>query len=108
MHLDAIVSPMLGGKVPRVPSGYRGYGESNNGLVMKIMRFVPMANFLGLPGLSVPVGYEKGTGLPIGFQLLGDAWMEPTLIKIALVLERFEQRRQPPPKNFVDNLGGFL
>jgi Asp-tRNA(Asn)/Glu-tRNA(Gln) amidotransferase A subunit family amidase len=108
MQLDAIVSPMLGGKVPKTPKGYRGFGESNTPLVYKIMRFVPLANFLGLPGLTVPVGYEETTGLPIGFQLLGDAWSEPTLIRLGCAVEQFQTRRQPPAANYFDVLGPWM
>lgn len=103
--LDAIVSPMIGDKVPKLPPGYKGYGESNTAKVYKIMRYVPLANFLGLPGLSVPVGYEKETGLPIGFQFLGDAWSEPTIIRLGMVLDKFIERRRPSSDNFFDVLG---
>lgn len=108
LKLEAIVSPTLGGKVPKPPEGYRGIGESNTPLVYKTMRFVPLANFLGLPGLSVPVGYEKDTGLPIGFQLMGDAWSEPTLIGLGSVVEQFQTRRKPPSSNFFDVLKPWL
>lgn len=113
VRLDAIVSPMLGAKVPAPPRGYRGYGESNTGLVYKIMRFVPMANFLGLPALSVPVGYEKDTGLPIGFQFMGDAWSESVLIRLGCVAEKFLDeigggRKLPPNRNYFDVLEPWL
>ena len=36
-------------------------------LVYKVIRFIPLANFLELPGVRVAVGYERDTGLPIGF-----------------------------------------
>lgn len=108
LNLDAIVSPMLGDKVPKMPAGHRGYGESNTALVYKLMRFAPMANFLGLPGMSIPVGYEDETGLPIGFQLLGDAWAEPTLIRLGAVVEQFQKRKKPPGENFFDVLQPWL
>ncbi|KAG7338018.1 amidase [Nitzschia inconspicua] len=108
LQLDAIVSPMLGDKVPKLPRGYRGYGESNTALVYKIMRFVPLANFLGLPSLTVPIGYEEDTGLPIGFQLLGDAWSEPTLIRLGSVVEQLQKRKTPPAENFFDVLKPWL
>jgi Asp-tRNA(Asn)/Glu-tRNA(Gln) amidotransferase A subunit family amidase len=107
-RLDAIVSPMMGVKVPKVPTNVKGYGESNIPLILKVMRYAPMANFLGLPGLSVPIGYEQDTGLPIGFQVLGDAWSESFLIRIGVVLELFQQRRQPPAGNFFDNLQPWM
>lgn len=108
LKLDAIISPMLGDKVPKLPEGYQGVGESNTALVYKIMRFVPMANFLGLPGLSIPIGYEDDTGLPIGFHFMGDAWSEPTLIRLGAILEQMQKRKTPPPENFFDVLKPWM
>lgn len=100
-RVDAIVSPTLGLKVPKPLPGFRTSGESNTPLVYKVMRFIPLANFLGLPGVSVPVGYERDTGLPIGFQLLGDAWMEHKLLRIASAIElKYLNRRTPVPNYF--------
>jgi Asp-tRNA(Asn)/Glu-tRNA(Gln) amidotransferase A subunit family amidase len=95
---------MLGTKVPKPPPGYRGYGESNTPLVYKVMRFVPLANFLGLPAITLPIGYEDETGLPVGFQLLGNAWEEPNLIGIASVVEAYQGRRLPKAENYFDVL----
>jgi aspartyl-tRNA(Asn)/glutamyl-tRNA(Gln) amidotransferase subunit A len=38
-------------------------------------------NIAGLPGLSVPCGFSQG--LPVGMQLIGPAWSEDTLLRIA-------------------------
>lgn len=108
LRIDAIVSPMIGTKVPRLPLDCRGYGESNTPLVYQVMRFVPLANFLGLPAMSMPIGYEDDTGLPIGFQLLGDAWEETKLIQIASVLEIYQERTAPKPENYFDVLYPWL
>lgn len=107
MKIDAIASPMLGDTVPKPGTGYcaYGYGESNNTKVYETMRFVLLANFLGL---VVPIGYEWKTGLPIGFQLMGDAWSEHTLLKIGIHLEQASVRRLPPSENHHYNLGKFL
>src|SRR5689334_11798257 len=40
------------------------------------------ANLSGIPGLSVPCGLSSQR-LPIGFQLLGPYWSEPTLFRLA-------------------------
>lgn len=45
------------------------------------------ANIAGIPGISVPAGLSAD-GLPIGFQILGDALSERTLFKIAHAFER--------------------
>lgn len=43
-------------------------------------------NLAGLPGMSVPVGKDS-RGLPIGMQLIGDAFAEKTLIRAAYTYE---------------------
>ena len=42
-----------------------------------------MANLAGVPGVSVPCGLSD-TGLPIGFQLMGPHWGEPTILRLDL------------------------
>lgn len=44
------------------------------------------ANLAGIPGISVPCGLSSNR-LPIGFQLLGAYWSEPTLLKLAHAYE---------------------
>ena len=45
------------------------------------------ANLAGVPGISVPCGLSSNR-LPIGFQLLGPYWSEPTLLKLAHAYEQ--------------------
>ena len=45
------------------------------------------ANLAGLPGISIPCGFSKA-GLPIGLQLIGRAFEEATLLRIARAAER--------------------
>ena len=45
------------------------------------------ANIAGIPGVSVPASLSSD-GLPIGFQILGEALAEPTLFKIAHAFEQ--------------------
>jgi aspartyl-tRNA(Asn)/glutamyl-tRNA(Gln) amidotransferase subunit A len=48
------------------------------------------ANLAGLPGISIPCGFTKG-GLPIGLQLLGQAFGELPLLRAARIHERETQ-----------------
>jgi aspartyl-tRNA(Asn)/glutamyl-tRNA(Gln) amidotransferase subunit A len=52
--------------------------------------FTVSANLVGLPGISVPCGFASasGTRLPIGFQLMGRAFEEATLLRAADTYER--------------------
>lgn len=49
----------------------------------------------GFPAITVPMGFVNGE-LPAGLQLLGEAWSEPTLIRIAYAYEQFTRHRRPP------------
>ena len=54
------------------------------------------ANLAGVPGLSVPCALSSGR-LPIGFQLLGPYWSEPTLLKLAHVYGQARPFTERPP-----------
>ena len=50
----------------------------------------------GLPAFIVPSGFTSD-GLPIGFEILGRPWSEPTLIKLASGFEAVTKNRRIPP-----------
>ncbi len=60
-------------------------------------RFNFLGNLTGLPALSAPVGVDGG-GLPIGLQIVGDAWDEATVLAVGAHLERLgaASPRRPP------------
>jgi Asp-tRNA(Asn)/Glu-tRNA(Gln) amidotransferase A subunit family amidase len=97
-RLDAIITPTIGTEVPILADTVRAVGESNTGLVVKVMKFIFLANFLGLPGYSVPVGNirpkvryaaePETVTVPVGFHLLGNSWTEHKLLRIGRVIEQ--------------------
>ena len=54
------------------------------------------ANLAGVPGISVPCGLSSER-LPIGFQLLGPYWSEPTLFKLSHAYEQARPFLERPP-----------
>jgi aspartyl-tRNA(Asn)/glutamyl-tRNA(Gln) amidotransferase subunit A len=54
------------------------------------------ANLAGVPGISVPCGLSSAR-LPIGFQLIGPYWSEPTLFKLAHGYEQARPFTERPP-----------
>ncbi|MDP7038631.1 MAG: Asp-tRNA(Asn)/Glu-tRNA(Gln) amidotransferase subunit GatA [Myxococcota bacterium] len=57
--------------------------------------FTVSCNLAGLPGISVPCGFNQ-EGLPMGLQLLGPVWAEDKVLQCANAFERetnYQQRR---------------
>jgi len=50
----------------------------------------------GFPALTVPMGFVRNETLPVGLQIYGDAWSEPTLIRLAYAYEQATHHRMPP------------
>jgi aspartyl-tRNA(Asn)/glutamyl-tRNA(Gln) amidotransferase subunit A len=73
---------------PTVPSPAFKAGEKLNDPISMYMSdiFTVTANLAGLPAISLPIGRVKG--LPIGGQLIGQAFLEDEMIEAAYALER--------------------
>lgn len=50
----------------------------------------------GFPAITVPMGYTRNGQLPAGLTLLGRAWAEPDLIRLAYGYEQATHHRHPP------------
>ncbi|KAM7252555.1 hypothetical protein ACFE04_024438 [Oxalis oulophora] len=85
--VDVIVTPTTGITAPVIPPSALKYGETNLQVTGYLMRFVIPSNLLGLPAITVPIGYDK-QGLPIGLQIIGRPWGEATILRLASAIER--------------------
>jgi aspartyl-tRNA(Asn)/glutamyl-tRNA(Gln) amidotransferase subunit A len=72
--------------------------------VRAMCRFTFLANLTGLPAGTVPVGLDAD-GLPMGLQIVGDAWDEFTVLALLAELERSGAGRVLRPPHHVDLLG---
>ena len=93
-QVDVVVTPTTGLAAPQINKSALPDGESDLTTLVEIMRFVTVANMTGLPAISFPVGYTQ-KGLPIGMQVIGRAWDEATLLRMALAAEQVVERRAP-------------
>jgi aspartyl-tRNA(Asn)/glutamyl-tRNA(Gln) amidotransferase subunit A len=57
--------------------------------------FTVTVNMAGLPAISVPAGLNAA-GLPLGLQLIGKAFDEPTLFQVAYAIEQAAGRFEAP------------
>jgi aspartyl-tRNA(Asn)/glutamyl-tRNA(Gln) amidotransferase subunit A len=74
---------------PSTPNAAFAIGEKMDDPVSMYLNdvFTVPANMAGLPGISIPAGLNED-GLPLGLQILGRAFDEPTVLRVAEVLEK--------------------
>lgn len=53
-----------------------------------------LANFTGIPGLTLPVGYDDH-GLPIALQVMSSWWNEHVLLRVSHAAEGFTAKKKP-------------
>ena len=88
-QLDALVYPHQ--KCLVLPIGAT-FQKDRNGII---------AALAGFPAIEVPAGFSAPTtdapiGVPVGMEILGRAWAEPELIKLAFGFEQATHLRKPP------------
>ncbi|XP_047311981.1 fatty acid amide hydrolase-like [Impatiens glandulifera] len=85
-NADVIVTPTTGVTAYTIYNDAFKTGELDYVNGAALVRYSIGGNFLGLPAVSVPVGFDKN-GLPIGLQFIGRPWSEATLIQIAYAMQ---------------------
>ena len=60
--------------------------QFNPRVLYALSRFTRFVNYLGLPALAVPAGFDN-SGMPVGLQLIGQPGREATLLQIAVRLQ---------------------
>jgi aspartyl-tRNA(Asn)/glutamyl-tRNA(Gln) amidotransferase subunit A len=85
--VDLVALPSTVAPAARVSEGDMRTGFLDTSVIEGLCRFSFLANLTGLPALSAPVGISDN-GLPVGLQLVGDAWDEATVLSAAAHLER--------------------
>ena len=84
--LHALATPTTATLAPRsaVPPNAHVFDRA---ALFGLIHFTSPFNLAGLPALSVPVGFDPASGLPVGLQLVGPAWGEAGLLRLGAVLE---------------------
>jgi aspartyl-tRNA(Asn)/glutamyl-tRNA(Gln) amidotransferase subunit A len=92
-QVDVIALPTMATTAPRAS---RTDDFVDPGALDDLCRFVFASNLTGLPAASAPVG-RAGDGLPVGLQIIGDAWDEACVLQVIAHLERIGVARVERP-----------
>jgi aspartyl-tRNA(Asn)/glutamyl-tRNA(Gln) amidotransferase subunit A len=78
--------PVMPIMTPRVNEVDPASSHFNPRTLYALSRFTRFVNYLGLPALAVPAGFDSG-GMPVGLQLIGRPGGEALLLEIAVRLQ---------------------
>jgi len=95
--VDVIALPTTAITAPRYTEEDARAAFSDPAALDGLCRYAFLGNLTGLPAATAPVGVDSA-GLPIGLQILGDAWDEATVLSVLAHLERtgVAAVRRPP------------
>ena len=85
--VDLLALPTAANTAPPITADEARSGIVDLPALDAACRFAFLANLLGLPAASAPVGMGAN-GLPVGLQLIGDAWDEASVLAAVAHLER--------------------
>ncbi|HLZ04842.1 MAG TPA: amidase [Bradyrhizobium sp.] len=95
--VDAVLAPVAPVAAPTIADSDVGNSSNAEAVIQRLTRFTRPINYLGLPSLSIPSGFNA-IGLPIGMQLIGRSFDEATLLTIGAAFQRatdFHERVPP-------------
>ena len=94
-QVDLVVTPTCSIPAPLIHPGSASHGVSDATASGRLMRFMFLANIIGLPAVSVPVATSEA-GLPIGLQVIAPWHEDGLLIRVGHALEGAGQGTERP------------
>ncbi len=79
--IDAVHAPCVAFPTPTIAETDVGGGPKMAQVIAQATRLMRPANFLGLPSLALPCGFQPN-GLPVAFQLIGRPFGEGQLLRL--------------------------
>jgi len=93
-EVDILATPSCGNTAEPILASDEMNGTWKLRSTLMQMLYVKLANFTGIPAISVPSGYDNN-GLPTGIMLHGKWYDEEKLIKTSFHLEKLFERQKP-------------
>jgi len=101
--VDVLALPSTGNLPPPITDAEARSGFVDPVALDEISRYAYVGNLTGIPAGTAPVGFVDG--LPVGLQILGDAWDEACVLQVLAHLERAGVASVRRPPGYVDPLG---
>lgn len=101
--IDVIALPTTAITAPRYTEAEERMPISDPSAIDGLCRFNFLGNLTGLPAGTAPIGMSS-KGLPMGLQILGDAWDEATVLSVLAHLERMGMASVKRPAGAFDIL----
>lgn len=98
---DVLVTPTTGNVGYPIHEGDEISGASAPQSSMEGLLFTGPYNFLGLPAITLPIGYLRGSkdeserGMPVGLQIVAPWWGEDILFGLAREWEKMAEMERP-------------
>ena len=86
-QVDALVLPVMPTTTPTLEKTRFGGSGTQPRLVAQMTGLTRWVNYLGLPALSLPCGFDRD-GLPVGVQIVGRPYSEALLVAIGAAYQR--------------------
>ncbi|MBZ0122244.1 MAG: amidase, partial [Sandaracinaceae bacterium] len=85
--VDVLALPTTASEAPAIDAGELASGIADTPALAAACRFAFLGNLTGLPCGTAPIG-SGAAGLPIGLQIVGDAFDEAAVLQVLAHLER--------------------
>jgi aspartyl-tRNA(Asn)/glutamyl-tRNA(Gln) amidotransferase subunit A len=95
-QVDVIVGPTTPITAWKVGEWTARVGDRDESVLAASWRFTFPYNLTGLPAISLPCGFDRD-GLPIGLQIAGKPFDEPTVLRVAHAYERTHDWKERMP-----------
>jgi len=95
--VDAVIAPVSPVPAPTIIESDVGGSPGADAVLQRLTRFTRPINYLGLPSLAIPSGFTK-SGLPVGLQLIGRSFDEPTILRIGAAFQRSTDFHEKVPQ----------
>ena len=94
-QVDVVVGPTVGLVAPAIGRTFEPSGTFNMAPRAIANRLTVPCNLTGMPAISVPCGFVDG--LPVGLQIMGPAFGEPLVLRVAHAFESATSWHRFPP-----------